>query len=132
MYKGKKLSNDFPDFPVTLIFQITTDCRRRWRAKCNHVRTGGLLTTPLPTTMIMAESSTTSIVFTTSVTTITNRDVEKVIDECLNEIDVATEFDDSPEVDMIIKCAGVVINHHNHIKININSSENTLGLKFKL
>ena len=132
MYKGKKLSNDFPDFPVTLIFQITTDCRRRWRAKCNHVRTGGLLTTPLPTTMIMAESSTTSIVFTTSVTTITNRDVEKVTDDCFNEIDVATEFDDSPEVDMIIKCAGVVINHHNHIKININSSENTLGLKFKL
>ena len=132
MYKGKKLSNDFPDFPVTLIFQITTDCRRRWRAKCNHVRNGGLLTTPLPTTMIMAESSTTSIVFTTSVTTITNRDVEKVTNECLNEIDVATEFDDSPEVDMIIKCAGVVINHHNHIKININRSENTLGLKFKL
>ena len=49
---------------------MTTDCRQRWRAKCNHVRTGGLLTTPPPTTMIMPESNTTSIVFTTSVTTI--------------------------------------------------------------
>ena len=72
--------------------------------------------------MIMAESS--SIVFTTSVITITNRDVEKVTDDCFNEIDVSTEFD----VDMIIKCAEVVINHHNHIKINIHSSENILGL----
>ena len=49
---------------------MTTDCRQRWRAKCNHVRTGGLLTTPPPTTMIMPESNTTSFVFTTSVTTI--------------------------------------------------------------
>ena len=49
---------------------MTTDCRQRWRAKCNHVRTGGLLTTPPPTTMIMPESNTTTIVFTTSVTTI--------------------------------------------------------------
>ena len=106
---------------------MTTDCKQKFRATCNHVRTGALLTTPPPTTTIMPESSTTSIVFTTSVTTITNHDVEKVTDDCFNEIDIVTEFNDSQETNMIIKCAGLVINHHNHIKININSSENILG-----
>ena len=106
---------------------MTTNCTQRWIAECNHVRSGGLLTTPPPTTMIMPESSTPSIVFTTCVTTITNHDAEKVTDDLCNEIDVVTEFDSS-EADMVIKCAEVVINHHNHIKININSSENILGL----
>ena len=103
---------------------MTTDCMQRWKAKCDRVCTGGLLTTPPPNN----NSVTTSIVFTTSVTTITNHDVEKVTDDLCNEKDVVTKFVDSPETDMIIKCAGVVINHHNHIKININSSENILGL----
>ena len=54
------------------IIQMTTDCRQKWRAKCNHVRNGGLLTNPPPTTMIMPESSTTSSVRTTSAATIVN------------------------------------------------------------
>ena len=41
------------------------DCDKRWRAKCNHVRTGGMLTTHSP----MSASNTTSIVYTTSATT---------------------------------------------------------------
>ena len=41
------------------------DCSQRWRAYCNHVRTGGMLTTHSP----MSESNTTSIVYTTSATT---------------------------------------------------------------
>ena len=60
---------------------MTTYCRQRWRAKCNHVRTGGLLTRPPP------ESN--SIVFTSSFTTITNH---------------LTVFDDSPEADLIRIC----------------------------
>ena len=60
---------------------MTTYCKQRWRAKCNHVRTGGLLSPPPP------ESN--SIVFTSSFTTINNH---------------LTEFDDSPEADWIRKC----------------------------
>ena len=70
--------------------QNTKNCKQKWRAKCNHVRNGGLLTNPPPTTMIMPESNTTSIVWTTS------KD-----DSTAN---VITEFDDSPEADAIRKC----------------------------
>ena len=50
------------------LFQMTSVCMQRWRAKCFHVRNGGLLTSPPPTTMILSESNTTSIVYTTSAT----------------------------------------------------------------
>ena len=71
-----------------------------------QVRNGGLLTAPPPTTM--PESNTTSTVFNTSVSTITNHDVQEVTGDLLNEIDVVfqqqfAEFDDSPETDSMMK-----------------------------
>ena len=62
---GKNILNEFQNFTGTLIFQQRLDCHQRWKAKCNHVRTGGMLTTHSP----MSASNTTSIVYTTSATT---------------------------------------------------------------
>ena len=111
--------------------QYTIECRQQWRAKCSHVRNGGLLTTPPPTTMIMPESNTTSILWTTSkddatttwytrllyvtrvTTIIASPNVDGITlvgsnikqdDELINETNVTTEFDDSPEADTIRKC----------------------------
>ena len=52
--------------PKFKFIQMTRDCRQKWRAKCHHVRNGGLLTIPPPTKMIMPESNTISSVRTTS------------------------------------------------------------------
>ena len=60
---GKNILNEFQNFTETLIFQQRLDCHQKWKAKCNHVRTGGMLTTHSPM------SNTTSIVYTTSATT---------------------------------------------------------------
>ena len=43
-------------------------CITEWRAKCHHVRNGGLLTVPPQTTIIIPESNTTEYVFTTGTT----------------------------------------------------------------
>ena len=76
--------------------QMTTDCRKRLRAKCNHVlRPGGLPSIP---------TSPPTSVFHTSVATITNHEIEEVNDDLFNEIDALSEFDDFPEADMIRKC----------------------------
>ena len=75
---------------------MTTDCRKRLRAKCNHVlRPGGLPSIP---------TSPPTSVFHTSVATITNHEIEEVNDDLFNEIDALSEFDDFPEADMIRKC----------------------------
>ena len=77
--------------------QMTTDCRKRLRAKCNHVlRPGGLPSIP---------TSPPTSVFHTSVATITNHEIEEVNDDLFNEIDALSEFDDFPEADMIRKCS---------------------------
>ena len=90
---------------------MTTDCRQKWRAKCNHVRHGGLLTNPPPTTMILPESNTTSIVWTTSATTIVNpeENVSK------NPFKLANGSEKS-------------LKNYNYIKMDIFSSENVPGL----
>ena len=96
--------------------QMTRDCRERWRAKCYHVRTGGLLTSPPPTTMIMPESNTTTIVITTSGTTLENQNdqshsissTEKMSSESING-------------------SGQAISHLNFIKLNVFSGEDNLA-----
>ena len=85
---------------------MTLDCRQKWRAICNHVRNGGLLTTPQPATMILPESNTTSIVWTTSACTTRawSSSAWTTSATTIVEMNAATEFDDSPEADAIRKC----------------------------
>ena len=96
--------------------QMTRDCRQRWRAKCYHVRTGGLLTSPPPTTMIMPESNTTTIVITTSGTTLENQNDQT------HSIS-STEKMSSKS----INGSGQAISHLNFIKLNVFSGEDNLA-----
>ena len=99
--------------------QMTRDCREKWRAKCHHVRHGGLLTNPPPTTMIMPESNTTSIVWTTSATTIEQRCWDShVTSRCISAI----------EEKMLKNESDKSLKTYNYIKMDIFSSENVPGL----
>ena len=100
---------------------MTTDCRQKWRAKCYHVRNGGLLTSPPPTTMIMPESNTTSIVWTTSATKIVNPE---------GGLDIESKLifpEDNPE-NLPKNGSENSLKNYNYIKMDIFSSENVLGL----
>ena len=97
--------------------QSTTDCRQQWRARCYHVRNGGLLTSPPPTTMIMPESNTTSIVWTTSATTIVE----------MNAATTIINPEDNPE-NLPKNGSEKSLKNYNYIKMDIFSSENVLGL----